>query len=49
MRVQELDTDGGILEMRVQKKSRENIIIFIKLIIVDIDALLEIYQLSICQ
>ena len=41
-RVQELETDEGILEMRVQKVSRENNFV-IKLIIVYIDALFELF------
>ena len=43
LRVQELLTDEGILEMRVQKVNRENIIFFIKLIILDMDLLFEPY------
>ena len=48
MRVPELETDEGILEMRLQKMSRENLIFFIKLIIVDIDSLFELYLAIIC-
>ena len=49
MRAQELETDEGILEMRVQKMSKENIIFFIKLIIVDTDSLFELYLANICS
>ena len=48
MRVQELETDEGILEMRVQKVSKDNIIFYIRLIFVDIDALFELYLTIIC-
>ena len=48
MRVIEIDTDEGILEMRVQKMSWENIF-FIKLIIFDIDSLFELYLPIICS
>ena len=43
MRVQEVKTDEGILEMRVQKMNREKLIFLIKLIIVDIDSLFKLY------
>ena len=48
MRLQQLETDEGILEMRVQIMSRENIIFF-KLIIVDFDALFKFYLAIICS
>ena len=43
MRVQELETNDGILEMRVQKVSRENIIFFKNLIIPKIEGLFKLY------
>ena len=46
MRVQELEIDEGILEMRVQKISQEHV--FRNHINVDIDALFEHYSTIIC-
>ena len=47
MRVQEQEADEGILEIRVQKMSKQNII-FRKHITVDIDALFEFYLAITC-
>ena len=49
MSVQELETDEGILEMRVQKKEQRKHDFFGKLINVDIDALCELYLAIICS
>ena len=43
MRVQELETDEGILEMKVQKNEQGKHNFFIKLSIVDTDSLFELY------
>ena len=50
MRVQELETNEGILEMRVQKMRRENIIfLLLKPIIVYIDSLFQFYLAITCS
>ena len=48
MRVHELQTNKGILEIRVQKMNRENIF-FIKLMIVGINSLFELYLAITCS
>ena len=47
LRVLELETDEGILEVRVQKWA-EKTYFFINLIIVDIDAFFELFLALIC-
>ena len=49
MRVQELETDVGILELRMQKNEQGKHNFFIKLIIIDNDSLFNLYLADICS